>query len=211
MKRILAAVLGLVIASACTARADSTFQQYVGTYQNAQAGVTYIITNDPSGLRAQIVGQHPLLIFESRPDHFYYKAVQAYIQFVRRGGKVVGLVLTQHSQTLPVPKLGLDEKPLATNLVPEYPPVVTLDSATLASYVGTYQQGGYDLVVVEANGHVFAQITGQSTIEVYPSAKDQFYYKEVDALITFNRDASGKVVSLTLDQYGAKRTWSKTG
>jgi hypothetical protein len=210
MKRRLAIVLSLVVACVCTAKADDALAQYVGTYKNTQAGITYVITRDTNGLEARIVGQDALHISQSRPDHFYYDAILAYIQFVRRNGTVVGLVLTQHGQTLGVPKLGSDGNPLVADVVPDYPPVVTLDAMTLASYGGTYSFGPYAMVVTVNDGHVFAQLTKQSAFEIYPSGKDQFYYKAVDALVHFNRDASGKVVSLNLVQNGHDHVYVKS-
>ena len=46
------------------------------------------------------------------------------------------------------------------------------------------------------------QLSGQQAYEIYPSAKDEFYYKIVDAQISFHRDATGAVTSLTLHQTG---------
>jgi serine-type D-Ala-D-Ala carboxypeptidase/endopeptidase len=174
-----------------------------------EVGHTYVITNGDGGLMARIVGQNAFAIVESRKDHFYYTELQAFIEFVRRSGTVVGLVLTQHGQTFGIPKLDATGKPMVAEVLPQYPNIVTLDPATLASYAGTYDAGGSDMVVSVDNGHVFAQISGQTAIEIYPSAKDQFYYKLVDAQITFARSGSGNVESLTLQQNGRTSTWRK--
>ena len=47
-----------------------------------------------------------------------------------------------------------------------------------------------------------AQATGQSQLEIFPISETKFYYKVVDAQITFNHDESGEVESLTLHQNG---------
>ncbi len=52
------------------------------------------------------------------------------------------------------------------------------------------------------DGQVRAQLTGQDAAPVYPSAKDKFFYKIVDAQLDFERDASGKVVAVVLHQFG---------
>lgn len=91
---------------------------------------------------------------------------------------------------------------MATALAPAYPPVVRLDAHTLAAYAGTYQSTGTAFVTTVKDGRVFVQLTGQPSIEIYPSAKDEFYCKIVDAQITFHRDAAGAVTGLTLHQSG---------
>jgi serine-type D-Ala-D-Ala carboxypeptidase/endopeptidase len=51
-------------------------------------------------------------------------------------------------------------------------------------------------------GNAKAQLTGQGEIEIYPQARDEFFYRIVEATLKFTRDASGKVVSVTLFQSG---------
>jgi hypothetical protein len=38
------------------------------------------------------------------------------------------------------------------------------------------------------NGHLFAQLTGQPKVEIFASAEKEFFYKVVDAQITFGDD-----------------------
>lgn len=181
----------------------SLIASYIGTYANATYGINLTIAQKGDRLYAQVAGQPALRIYASRPDHFYYRAVQAYIEFVRQNGKTVGMIFTQNLQNIPIFRLGDDGKPLTTSLEPAYPPVVNLDASTLQSYVGTYDvASGIRYAVTESDGHVFLQITGQPPFEIYPSAKDEFYYKIVDAQVTFRRDAAGKVVGVTLHQNG---------
>ena len=44
------------------------------------------------------------------------------------------------------------------------------------------------------------QLATQPAFQVYPSAKDKFFYKVVDARLTFERDAAGKVIAVVLHQ-----------
>jgi serine-type D-Ala-D-Ala carboxypeptidase/endopeptidase len=46
------------------------------------------------------------------------------------------------------------------------------------------------------------QGTGQGPLEITPVAKDVFVADSVGAEITFERDAKGKVIALTLKQAG---------
>ncbi len=175
---------------------------YSGTYRNDQLGITYTATHKGEHVYAQIAGQSAYEIFPSRwSDHFYYKVTQAYIEFIRQSGNVVGLILTQNGQQSPVYRLGASGKPMASSLAPVYPPVVSLDAATLQQYAGTYDLFGSDLTVTVRGNRVFAQLASQPANEIYSSAKDEFYYKGIDAQITFTR-TSGEVTGLVLHQNG---------
>ena len=49
----------------------------------------------------------------------------------------------------------------------------------------------------------FAQATGQPKFQIFPEGPRDFFFKVVDAQITFQPDASGRATSLTLHQNGA--------
>lgn len=182
---------------------DADIAEYVGRYVNASNGITYLITRNGTIVIAQIVGQPASRIYPSRVDHFFYREVLATIEFVREDGHVVGLILSQSGRNIPVYKIGGDCKPLATELTPNYPPVITLDAQTLQAHVGTYDLVGTPLTITVEDGHTFAKLEGQGASEIFPSSNDAFFYKAVDAQITFQRDLSGKVTGLTLTQNGS--------
>ncbi|MES1168396.1 MAG: serine hydrolase, partial [Oleiharenicola lentus] len=54
----------------------------------------------------------------------------------------------------------------------------------------------------ESGGALFVQATGQQKLPVFASAKDEFFYKVVDARLSFQRDATGQVVGVVLHQGG---------
>ncbi len=49
---------------------------------------------------------------------------------------------------------------------------------------------------------VFAQLTGQSYLEIFPRSETEFFYKVVDAQLSFMKDKDGKATSLTPHQNG---------
>ena len=49
-------------------------------------------------------------------------------------------------------------------------------------------------VTVEDDG-LFAQLTGQPKNRIFPKAKDAFFWKGVDAEVTFLRDDEGEVIA----------------
>ncbi len=70
----------------------------------------------------------------------------------------------------------------------------TVDSAVYDDYVGRYDYGNsLVLTVTKENGRLLAQLTGQGALEIFPRAKDEFFWKEVDAQITFTRDGPDHV------------------
>lgn len=80
---------------------------------------------------------------------------------------------------------------------------VAVGEKILDEYVGDYQFAPNVLITVARRGDkLFAQLTGQSSLRVFADAENEFYYKVVDARLTFNRGADGKIESLTLHQNG---------
>jgi len=51
-------------------------------------------------------------------------------------------------------------------------------------------------------GKLIVQATGQGPLELHAEKPDHFFLKEVDAQITFRRDASGKIDAAILNQNG---------
>lgn len=75
--------------------------------------------------------------------------------------------------------------------------------AILDNYIGNYElQPNFILAITREEDRLFVQATGQGKIEAFPMTENKFYSKVVDAQITFHRDDSGKVNSLTLHQNG---------
>ncbi len=80
---------------------------------------------------------------------------------------------------------------------------VAIDPDVINDYVGSYEaQPTFVFTVTTEDERLFVQATGQPRFEIFPSAEDEFYLTVVDAQISFNRDASGEVESLTLRQNG---------
>lgn len=77
-----------------------------------------------------------------------------------------------------------------------------IDSQMLERLVGDYRLTPQLVIrVSSANGRLFAQITGQANLEVYPENDREFFYKAVDATLTFDTDGDGiKAGRVTLRQ-----------
>ncbi len=91
--------------------------------------------------------------------------------------------------------LGVD----ATEVVKE----IIVDTKTLQTYVGKYELApGFILTVSRADSQLNAQATGQPEFPVFPKSEKVFYYKVVEAQLTFNQNGDGVVESVTLHQGG---------
>ena len=82
----------------------------------------------------------------------------------------------------------------------------TIDSKIYDDYVGRYDYGSDDvLIVTKQRDRLFAQLTGQSKYEIFPLSEDKFFWKIVDAQITFVRDEKGNVTHAVHYQGGCTR------
>ena len=58
------------------------------------------------------------------------------------------------------------------------------------------------LEITVVDGHAFAQLTGQDRFEIFPTSATDFYWKVVDASLTFTLDAKGSASGIVLHQNG---------
>ncbi len=86
----------------------------------------------------------------------------------------------------------------------------TIDSKIYDDYVGQYDYGSEGVLIVTKKGdRLFAQLTGQSKCEIFPLSEDKFFWKIVDAQITFVRDEKGNVTHAVHYQGGCITKASK--
>lgn len=82
-------------------------------------------------------------------------------------------------------------------------PLVAVDEKILDEYVGSYELAPNVIFIITRQADkLFAQLSGQPNVRVFAASTNKFYYKIVDAQLTFNRGADGKIESLTLHQDG---------
>lgn len=120
----------------------------------------------------------------------------------------VGVVVLTNTSTDVTTTLG--EKILQALLGMNPEPIVVRKSIELApdvlkTYVGKYALSPFFAIeVFEEDGKLMAQATGQGKHQIFPSAEGEFFYKVVDAQISFVKDAEqqGRVTKLILHQNG---------
>ncbi|HYU52162.1 MAG TPA: DUF3471 domain-containing protein, partial [Gemmatimonadaceae bacterium] len=80
---------------------------------------------------------------------------------------------------------------------------IAVDPAVLETYVGVYQLApNFDIAVTREAASLYVQATGQPKVQVFAESPTEFFLKEVDAQITFEKDSAGKVTRLILHQGG---------
>lgn len=105
----------------------------------------------------------------------------------------------------------LADRILLLALGKEAPPLslkqtVAVPSDVLAEYAGRYKLGSGAVFTVRSDGQkLYAELTGQPEFRLFPESETKFFYRAVDAQITFERDADGKVTALMLHQNGDHR------
>jgi serine-type D-Ala-D-Ala carboxypeptidase/endopeptidase len=169
---------------------------YVGDYPLAPEFVLAVFTEEGQ-LRAQATGQPSFPLTPAGKDRFELVGVAAALSFQRGvDGEIESLILHQGGRDMPAARHAAGSRQVGT-------PGITLSPEQLTPLIGRYQLAPQMIITVTRSGsQLFAQLTGQGNFPVYAEAPDAFFYEVVDARLTFQRDAEGKVSSLTLHQGG---------
>ncbi len=168
-------------------------KDYVGRYDYGIAGILEIKLVDDH-LMAAMTGQQQFEIFPRSENEFFWKVVEASIIFVRdENGLVTHVIHHQGGSTLEAKKLPDKQE-------------FKIDPTVLKNYIGEYElMPGAIFKVTQEGDQLFVQLASQPKIPVYPSAADEFYYKAVNAQLTFVRSDDRTVKSLILHQMGMDR------
>jgi hypothetical protein len=74
---------------------------------------------------------------------------------------------------------------------------ITLPPEALLAYDGTFAGSPAVGVTLRVHGsQLFVQATGETEFEMFPETETEFFGRDIDAQITFVKDADGKVSSL---------------
>jgi len=70
-------------------------------------------------------------------------------------------------------------------------------------YVGEYSLApGVIITITRDDNGIYAQLTGQEKFEIFPKSEKEYFYKIVDAQITFIENDEGEITGLVLHQLG---------
>ncbi len=169
--------------------AANAYDDYVGQYVYA----ILTVTKEGDRLFAELTGQPKFEIFPKSETEFFWKVVDAQVTFVKNEkGEVVHAIHRQGGVEFKAPKLKTE------------PSTGVGTPGAYDAYVGQY---AYAILTVTKEGDgLFAQMTGQPKFEIFPKSETEFFWKVVDAQITFVKDwapsGHGKVVKAIHRQAG---------
>jgi CubicO group peptidase (beta-lactamase class C family) len=178
-----------------TPKVDTTissraFDAIVGRYDYGTGILT--VTKEGDQVFAQLTGQPRFEIFPKSETNFFWKVVEAEVTFVKNGqGQVTKAIHAQSGQTINAPKL-------------EELKEAKIDPKLYEAYAGRYDYGGGKAImtITREGDRLFAQLTGQPKFEIFPKSESEFFWKAVNAQVTFVRDSSGKITKAIHQQGG---------
>ena len=163
--------------------AGKGYEKYSGRYDYGSGVMT--IEREGDRLFAQLGLQPRFEIFPAGGDEFFWKVVEARVKFERdKSGKVARILHTQGGAVIKAPRL--------TRQV-----VVKVDPAIYDAYLGRYDYGGGQTLTVTRDGDkLMGQMTAQPKLLLLPRSKKEFFFKMVNAEVTFVSGPGGKVTRL---------------
>jgi CubicO group peptidase (beta-lactamase class C family) len=92
-------------------------------------------------------------------------------------------------------------------------PVIALDEKALDEYVGVYRfADGVTRTITRDGSKLFSQRSGSEKLEIVPTAKDEFFFKEPGTRLRFQRDAQGSIASVDYrPRFGMSDVGARTG
>jgi serine-type D-Ala-D-Ala carboxypeptidase/endopeptidase len=176
-----------------TVKVDAkVLEKYTGYYELAP-GFHLHITRDGEQLFVQATGQPRFPLEAESETKFTIQSVGAQITFEEGA-----LVLHQNG----------DRRAKRIEGAPPPPKVrkeIALDAKILDNYVGRYELSpAFRIEITRDGDQLFAQPTGQPKVPLFAESEREFFFKVVDAQITFEVDDKGRATGLVLHQFGAK-------
>ena len=168
---------------------------FVGVYE-IDSTSTRTVTREGDKLFVRRGGGRKLEIFPTSDSTFAFTQGLPRITFRRdAGGKVTAMILRQSA---------FEELARRTDRpVPVEPVETRVDPKLYDDLAGDYELHRSFVITISRDGErLMAQATGQARLEIFPKSPTEFFYKVVDAQITFVKDPAGQVTGLILHQGG---------
>ena len=132
----------------------------------------------------------------SATEFFYENSITTFRFVTGPDGRVTEMLMYANGTDTP-------ERAVRVADVPAAPKETRVDPALYDAYAGAYELApGFVLTVTREGDHLMSQATGQQKFEIFPSSETEFFYKVVDARITFVKGPDGQVDLLVLHQNG---------
>ena len=178
--------------------ASQDLEPYAGSFQLAPGFVLAIFEED-GRLFGQATGQAPFPLEPTGENEFSLKTASIRVVFNPGEQGFDSIDFHQGGATTIAARVDAE-------LGPRRFTAIEIDADALPELVGQYQLTPQLLItIIDRNQQLFAQLTGQAAHPVFPYAADKFFFKVVDAQLVFERDDSGKVAAVILNQNGQQR------
>ncbi len=170
-------------------------QEYVGIYENEEGNKHKIVVEDGK-LYTMSRGGNRYELNPMGKDWVFFNDNLRTAQFVRETeGKVVAIKAYERGSYLGTAKKTAEKV--------EAKQAITLSESELQEYTGTYDMGPFKIKVTLEEGKLYGKPDGDGKAELWPSAKDEFFLKVVDATVEFLR-VNGKVQGMKVTQGDAQ-------
>jgi len=94
--------------------------------------------------------------------------------------------------------------------VPKEKTAISVSEEVLQQYIGVYELSPQLIVTISLEGgKLIGKPEGQEAIQLHAEKEDQFFLKEIDAQLNFNRNEKKEIISMTLLQNGRAMTGKK--
>jgi len=172
----------------------AVLDRYVGRYQLAPA-VILEVGRQGNRFFSQFTGEPPFELFAGSEKVYFLKTADAQLTFeTDAAGKATTVELRLNGAAQRAPRI---------EGTPVMPQEIAIDPAVLERYVGRYEFApNIVLAISRKDARMFAQLTGQPSIEIFASSQRQFFYKVVSAQLSFETSDDGRVLAVVLHQNG---------
>ncbi len=170
-------------------------QEYVGVYEN-ESGNKHKIVLEEGQLYTMSRGGNRYALNPMGKDWVFFNDNLRTAQFVRgEDGKVAAVKAYERGSYLGTAKRTTEKV--------ETKQAIKLTETELKEYIGTYDMGPFKIKVSFEEGKLYGKPDGDGKAELWPSAKDEFFLKVVDATVEFIR-VNGKVQAMKVTQGDAQ-------
>lgn len=169
------------------------YDKYVGEYIVTE-DLSIDILKENNKLYIQLTGQPKIEIYPEGNNKFFLRLVDAKVEFfLNEKDEAKELILYQS---------GMELKAKNVKYISETEDI-KVDEKVLDKYIGEYKLAeGLNLTITRKGNKLFAKVTGQEPIQVYPISETKFEYRIIDADIEFKEGKDGKVNDLLFTQMG---------
>lgn len=171
---------------------EKELQKWVGGYEFEDGAVRFITLKNGQLYSQRSDSKTAFKIFPLSKNRFFFD--DSFSQILFQEGKKAIFKSTRGEYK----GIETDQK------MPVAEKEVQLSEKVLQKYIGKYElQPNFHIVITVEGNRIFAQATGQPKLELFATAENHFFLKEVAAKVDFNIDATTKsVTSMTLHQGG---------